>query len=386
MRRHHHPAALVVGVGPAAQAGPRRITQVALAGATRGHRIDRITLRPQHADMAEEMLAILGTYPDNRLLVADLRHITRNIADVGEQITPLRRQEIDQVQPLGLPLEPGRSRREEVDVRIGRHPAPAPPVERPLERQRQFALSRLDRHLLADRPVLEPLTQLHVHVTDRQFALERAIHVGVFRIADLEIVPVVLEPILVHLMAVSVGREVASVRGAKVDADRCGLARRGVTHHRMHPRLVRGEQLDAHGAVGGLARPVLIRRPQRYVLITDGQSGVRAGGHVHDQLPGIWLAVVAGRPAHRVTGRSGRLGQRITRPSGRIKRPHLIAPRQNAQVHGQRHVLGGGTVGRERDAKALQPVALQRVLLAVIERHAGDGYHAVARRLQAHAA
>ena len=104
MRRHDDPAALVVCVGPAAQAGPRRIAQVALAGAARGHRIDRLPLRPQHADVAEEMLAVLGAYPDDGLLAADLGHIARNIPDVGEQITPLRRQEIDQVQPLGLPL------------------------------------------------------------------------------------------------------------------------------------------------------------------------------------------------------------------------------------------------------------------------------------------
>ena len=131
--------------------------------------------------MAEQVLAVLRADPDQRVVAADARQVAGQVAHVGEEIAPLRGQQVDQVDALGLRLQPGGLRRDEVDVRVGRDPALPPPVERALDGQRQLALARLDDQAPAHGPVLEALGDLDVDLADGQLDLELAVHVGVLR-------------------------------------------------------------------------------------------------------------------------------------------------------------------------------------------------------------
>ena len=66
----------------------------------------RVTLNAQHAYVAKEMLAILGSDPDDRLVDAHARLSASEIANVRIEISPLSGQQIDDVQTLGLGFEP----------------------------------------------------------------------------------------------------------------------------------------------------------------------------------------------------------------------------------------------------------------------------------------
>ena len=164
---------------PLGQRAEVRVADEGLARPAAAHGEDRQPLGAQHGHVAEHVVAVLGADVDDGVARRRRWPAPMIVAHVGEEAAPLGGQQVDDVDALGLALEPRRVRADEVHVRVGRHPARAAPVERAVDLQRQLLLAGPDRHLRAHGRVLEALADLDVEVAHRQLRGELALHVGV---------------------------------------------------------------------------------------------------------------------------------------------------------------------------------------------------------------
>jgi len=128
--------------------------------------------------------------------------------------------------------------------------------------------------------IFEPLGDLHVHLSHRQLDLELAIHVGVLGGAQLQIAAVVLEPVVIHLVPMTVGRQIAALGGSEVHAHRGRLSRGRVLDGHVDPGFVRAEDLHPGSAIAALGLALLVHLPHAHLVSGDLERRVRAGGDI----------------------------------------------------------------------------------------------------------
>ena len=175
--------------------------------------------------MTHKVLPVFSSDPDDRLSRRRARYSIGEIADVRVQIAPLSCQQVDDVDVFSRRLKVGRFGCQEVGVRIGRNPARTTQIRISLQCYFELTLSRFDRYFLPNRFELESFRHLDIDFADRQLALERAIDVRVLRVTKQKVRPVVLKPVVVHLMCVTVGRKVTTVGRTEVNAGGGGFSR-----------------------------------------------------------------------------------------------------------------------------------------------------------------
>lgn len=101
----YQPLAFAAGLSPIREARPERIAQIRFTGAGGRHRVYRLAVAAQQTQVAEQMLPIFSSHPNRCFAVARSKGPVRKIPDVSEQIAPLRRKKVDQIQPLRLALQ-----------------------------------------------------------------------------------------------------------------------------------------------------------------------------------------------------------------------------------------------------------------------------------------
>ena len=102
-----------------------------------------------------------------------------NSSVLREEAAPLRLEQVDDVEVLGLGLGVASLCGQEMDVGVSREPALPVHVGPPLQSQSELALAGLDAHLCPDRLVLEASGDVDYDVASRQPSLACAIDVGV---------------------------------------------------------------------------------------------------------------------------------------------------------------------------------------------------------------
>src|SRR6266487_2146726 len=99
-------------------------------------------------------------------------------------MAPLGEQEVHHIEILALGLGVAPMRGEKVDVRVAAEPAPCVHVAPAFESQRQFLLTRRNRHPRPYRLVFKAASHIDHYLATRQPALARAIDVGVADAAE----------------------------------------------------------------------------------------------------------------------------------------------------------------------------------------------------------
>src|ERR1700677_4320530 len=82
--------------------------------------MNRSTKRPE---MTQEMLPVFCAHINHRLTISGGERPLRQVTHIGEEISPLRCQEMDQVQPLCLPFQNRARGGKEMHMRFGAPPA-----------------------------------------------------------------------------------------------------------------------------------------------------------------------------------------------------------------------------------------------------------------------
>ena len=77
------------GLGPLGDSRPQRIAEIALVRTPGGHRKNRRAPHAEQADVAEHVLAVFGSYPDDRFSIAGRERPVRDVADIGEEVAQL---------------------------------------------------------------------------------------------------------------------------------------------------------------------------------------------------------------------------------------------------------------------------------------------------------
>ena len=132
---HHHQAALVDALlGPLRHRHLERVAGRGLVRPSGAQREDHRSGVAEKPDVAEHLHAVLGADADEVLAGAVNRAraesgSTVEVADVGEHLPPLRREDVGDVDALGLTLESRSVGTQEVDVGVGAHPAAFTPAE-----------------------------------------------------------------------------------------------------------------------------------------------------------------------------------------------------------------------------------------------------------------
>ena len=138
--------------------------------------------RPEQADVAEHVLAVLAAH-DDEVLAGGIGHDGgRQVGDARVVIAPLGREQVDDRHALGPRLEQCRRRRDEVDMAVDGRPAGIVRVDA-LERQDQRRAVAADLDRPAERPVAEAVDDLDLDGPDRQRDREppRDVRVGRIR-------------------------------------------------------------------------------------------------------------------------------------------------------------------------------------------------------------
>ena len=128
--------------------------------------------------MSQDMLAILSTHPNHIFLIAGDERLIGDVADVREQISPLRRQKVNQIYSLGSGFQQRRDRRQEMDMSVGAHPSLGAEVRNPADFKVQLALIWLDLEPSTHRRVFKPFRYLNIDIAHGQLDLKGAVHVG----------------------------------------------------------------------------------------------------------------------------------------------------------------------------------------------------------------
>ena len=173
-----NPALCVSAVGPVAQIGVHRTGMLRLTEsvAAPGH---HVLLQPPQNHVSEGVLPVLLSDVDEVASVTGDARRAREVLRVGEQAAPLRLEQVDHVQVLGLRLAVRAVRRQKVDVRVPAEPPLLVHVRPAFQSEVQPPLARLNLDLRAERLVLEPTRHVHDYLASRQPPLARAVDVGV---------------------------------------------------------------------------------------------------------------------------------------------------------------------------------------------------------------
>ena len=126
------PAAPPAVICPLRDAGPGRVPEVRLVRPGRAEWSRDPPAGPEQRQVPEDVLAVLGPDPDERVVAADRRQLARDVADVRVEVAPLGGEQVDDAEAFRLTLQPGRLGREEVDMGVGGDPALASEVARSL--------------------------------------------------------------------------------------------------------------------------------------------------------------------------------------------------------------------------------------------------------------
>ena len=244
----------------------------------------------------------------------------------------------------------------------------------------------------------KPLNSSTYTSPTRQFDLERAVDVGVLRLVQLEVGAVVLEPVLVDLVAVAVGRQVATVRRAEVDPGAGTGLPPGPSSTVTCSHVLCGVRISTRTAPSadcagcpskaarrGTSRPATPRTASRLAAMSRNSSPRGSAGTVS----GYGVSIPA--PAGQASGsKAGMAYLRAMTPrsisAGRYDRSAVARGRRVA-AHPRRRrakiVRHAHEFGWQCDAKALQPLVAQRVLAPEVLRDPRNGDFLAGGRLDA---
>ena len=211
-------------------------------------------MRTQHPNVPENVLAVFTAYPDHGFLVAGKQRLIRDVADVGKQIAPLGREEVNQIKSLRPGFEQRRRGRQEMDVGVCGYPSLGAEIGDAPDLDAQFALTGFDLQPAADRRVFESLSHLEVNFTHGQLHLERAVHVSERGIHQLHVGAVILEPAVIDLAAMTIGWDIAPFFGAKGQPNGRGEPGGAVDNLAVQPHLFALEDLHVPAGRRGIAR------------------------------------------------------------------------------------------------------------------------------------
>ena len=282
-------------IGPIGEQDRELPAQPALGRAGAGER-DRRPVGAEQGQVAEHVLAVLGPDHDERATRRVGHRSPLEIRDIREQVAPLRRQQVDEIDVLGGRLEQRRRWREEVNVAVGGDPAPAVEVDRPVERELEAAGRWIDLDSRAMRGAVEPTDDLHLDDANREVDREAARDVGVGRRSQDQVAAVVLVEPAIHLVAMADGRQVATIGSPEADPAGGALARSPVDDLDLDRHARRREQLDRPAAAGFVECMAREQVDGRDGPIAETERRVGRQRQVDDPPPG----------RHRLPGRARR--------------------------------------------------------------------------------
>src|SRR5687768_2998376 len=167
------------------------------------------------------MLAVLLAGIHDSLAISRRGWFSRELLGTGEEVAPLRKEEVHDVQVLRRRFGDSALGGEEVDVRVAAEVALAVKVLIPLDPKGQLPLSRLDLDFRAQRLVFVTARDVHDQFAARQPALALAVDVCVADLAE-PYVPADIDmpgsQVRENVRVVAVRRVWDSARIAKVDA------------------------------------------------------------------------------------------------------------------------------------------------------------------------
>ena len=117
--------------------------------------------------MTQDVLTVFRAHPDHVFPVAREERLVGDVTDVGEKISPLRREEVHQIESLRAGFQQGCRRRQEVDVRVRTHPSLGAKVRNAFDLQLQLALLGSNLKPSTHRLIFKSLRHLQVHVAYR---------------------------------------------------------------------------------------------------------------------------------------------------------------------------------------------------------------------------
>src|SRR6476646_1394565 len=121
--------------------------------------------------MSEEVLPVLLGRVDDRFSTARDRRTADKLLGIGVQVSPLRKQQVDDVEILTPSLEVTSLSRQEVDVGVAAKPALGIHVAPALQSKLEHLLSRSDRDPLPQRFILESPSDVRDDLAARKPAL-----------------------------------------------------------------------------------------------------------------------------------------------------------------------------------------------------------------------
>ena len=137
MRENDQSALLVALACPFGEKNLDRISKRRFIRSSRGHRSDDVPVVAEQRYVAENVLPILRTHPDQVLAVASgllsppgCRAV--EISDVRHQLSPLAGQQVHHIHPFPGSFQQGGHGRQEVHMCVGCNPSPVPPWQHSL--------------------------------------------------------------------------------------------------------------------------------------------------------------------------------------------------------------------------------------------------------------
>ena len=210
----------VGGVGPVGEGDFQRAAGFGFAGSVGAPGHDRF-LEAEQGEVAEEVLPVFLGDVDDGAAVVGHAGAADEVLGVGEQVTPLGGEDVDDVEAFAGGLQVGAVAGEEVDVGVAGVPAASVGIGPTAEADLEFALAGLDFELGAQRFVFEAAGSIHLHAADGQPALAAAVDVGVGGLVHAQVAADVGVPGVVagvEVVVVAVGLVGDALGRAEVDA------------------------------------------------------------------------------------------------------------------------------------------------------------------------
>ena len=300
--------------------------------------------RTDEPDMAEQVLPVLAPDPD-RMRTVGRDEVGAEVGDARVVVAPLGREQVDDVHVFGARLEKRRRRREEMDVRVPRHPAPTVGSHRLAEPHDDSRAGLVGIEVQDDWSYVRSRHDLEDRAVGRDGDLERRGDVGIGSTVEDDVRTEVLVERRIHLVAVSQRREVATV--TRDDADARG---RWMTVGRLdadpdEPVRWRERLTRASGCTrASVARAGPIANGTRSSPISRTASV--AAAHLKDLQDGL------GVPERGVRRRQLRPAVHAHGPPA-ADRSRRLRPRQGHPARDDPHIDGRSMVGRSAKQERL---------------------------------
>ena len=140
------------------------------------------------------MLPILLRAVDDGFAVIGKRRTPDPVLRVGKQVTPLRLEQVHDVQILTLRFKMRALRSQKMHMRIATEPAIFVHVRPALQLQGQLPLARFDFHSRPKRVILIPSRGIDDDIAAREPSLARTVNVGVAGLSEAKITSNILVP------------------------------------------------------------------------------------------------------------------------------------------------------------------------------------------------